>query len=45
MLISANNENIIDVEVEDNKFLAIKTIYPNATDEQIKKAISILEIN
>jgi hypothetical protein len=45
MLISANNENIIDVEIEDNKFLAIKNLFPNATDEQIKKAISILEIN
>lgn len=45
MLISANNENIIDVEIEDNKFLAIKRLYPNATEEQIKKAISILEIN
>jgi len=44
MLISANNENIIDVEIEDNKFLAIKNLFPNATDEQIKKAISILEI-
>ena len=45
MLISANNENIIDVEIEDNKFLAIKNLYPNASDEQIKKAINILEIN
>ena len=45
MLISANNENIIDVEIEDNNFLAIKRLYPNATEEQIKKAISILEIN
>ncbi len=41
MLINFNN--IIDVEIEDNKFLAIKNLYPNATDEQIKKAISILE--
>ncbi len=38
-------EEIIDVEIEDNKFLAIKRLYPNATEEQIKKAISILEIN
>lgn len=44
MLISANNENIIDVEIEDNKFLAIKNLFPNATDEQIKKAMTILEI-
>ncbi len=44
MLISANKENIIDVEVEDNNFLAIKNLYPNATDEQIKKAMTILEI-
>ena len=44
MLINSN-ENIIDVEIEDNKFLAIKKLYPNATDEQIKKAINILEIH
>ena len=37
MLINSN-ENIIDVEIEDNKFLAIKKLYPNATDEQIKKS-------
>ena len=43
MLISANNENIIDVEIEDNKFLAIKKLYPNATDVQINTAINILE--
>ena len=42
MLINSN-EDIIDIEIEDNKFLAIKKLYPNATDEQIKKAISILE--
>ena len=45
MLINSNNQNIIDVEIEDNKFLAIKKLYPNATDEQIKKAINILEIH
>ena len=45
MLISANKENIIDVEIEDNNFLSIKNLFPNATDEQIKKAINILEIN
>ena len=38
MLINSNNENIIDVEIEDNKFLAIKKLYPIATDEQIKKS-------
>ena len=37
MLINSN-ENIIDVEIEDNKFFAIKKLYPNATDEQIKKS-------
>ena len=45
MLINSNNQNIIDVEIEDNKFLAIKKLYPIATDEQIKKAINILEIH
>lgn len=43
MLINSN-DNIIDVEIEDNKFLAIKNLFPNATNEQIKKAISILEL-
>ena len=38
MLINSNNQNIIDVEIEDNKFLAIKKLYPIATDEQIKKS-------
>ena len=32
-----------DVEVVEDKFSAIKKLYPNALDEQIKKAISILE--
>ena len=36
-------DEIIDVEVEENKFLAIKKLYPNALDEQIKKAMNILE--
>ena len=45
LLINSNNENILDVEIEDNKFFAIKKLYPNATDEQIKKAINILEIH
>lgn len=38
-----NDEKIIDIEIEDNKFLAIKKLYPNATDEQINQAIGILE--
>ena len=37
------NEEIIDVEVEDDHYLTIKKLYPNATDEQIKKAMNILE--
>ncbi|MDX4060346.1 tyrosine-type recombinase/integrase [Aliarcobacter skirrowii] len=37
-------EEIIDVEVEENRFLDIKKLYPYATDEQIKKAIEILEL-
>ena len=36
-------DEIIDVEVIEDKFLAIKKIYPNALDEQIKKAMNILE--
>lgn len=36
-------EEIIDVEIEDNKFLEIKKLFPNATNEQISKALSILE--
>lgn len=45
MVYLLKEEEIIDVEVEDNHYLTIKKLYPNATDEQIKKAISILEIN
>lgn len=43
MLINSN-EKIIDVEVVEDKFSAIKNLYPNASDEQINKAINILEI-
>ena len=35
-------EEIIDVEVIEDNFLGIKKLFPNATDEQIKKAIAIL---
>ena len=35
-------EEIIDVEVVEDNFLSIKKLFPNATDEQIKKAIAIL---
>ena len=45
MLINANHQNIIDIEIEDNKFLTIKNLYPNVTDQKIKKAINILEIH
>ena len=41
MLINSD-EKIIDVEVVEDKFLGIKKLFPNATDEQIKKAIAIL---
>lgn len=36
-------EEIIDVEIEENKYLAIKKLYPNASNEQIDKAMKILE--
>uniref|UniRef100_UPI0040486436 tyrosine-type recombinase/integrase n=1 Tax=Aliarcobacter sp. TaxID=2321116 RepID=UPI0040486436 len=36
-------DEIIDVEVEENKYFALKKLFPNASDEQIKKAIDILE--
>lgn len=42
MLINSD-EKIIDVEVVEDKFLAIKKLFPNTSDEQIKKAMSILE--
>lgn len=42
MLINSD-EKIIDVEVVEDNFLGIKKLFPNATDEQIKKAIHILE--
>ena len=35
-------EEIIDVEVVEDNFLSIKKLFPNATDEQVKKAIAIL---
>ena len=41
MLINSD-EKIIDVEVVEDNFLGIKKLFPNATDEQIKKAIAIL---
>ena len=43
MLINSD-EKIIDVEIEEDKFLLIKKLYPNASDEQINKAIDILEL-
>ena len=42
MLINSTDEKIIDVEVVENKFLGIKKLFPNASDEQVKKAIDIL---
>ena len=41
MLINSDKK-IIDVEVVEDNFLGIKKLFPNATDEQIKKAIAIL---
>jgi len=37
------DEEIIEVEVEENKFTEIKKLFPNASDEQINKAINILQ--
>lgn len=37
-----SSEKIIDVEVVEDNFLGIKKLFPNATDEQVKKAIAIL---
>ena len=37
-------EEIIDVEVVEDKFSAIKKLYPNASDKQINEAMKILEI-
>ena len=42
MLINSD-EKIIDVEVVEDNFLGIKKLFPNASDEQVKKAIHILE--
>lgn len=33
----------IDVEIEDNEFIALKKIYPNATDEQIDIIINLMK--
>lgn len=34
---------IIDVDVLEDKFAAIKNLYPHATNEKIQKAMEILE--
>ena len=34
---------IIDVDVLEDKFAAIKNLYPQATNEMIQKAMEILE--
>ncbi|KAB7890184.1 tyrosine-type recombinase/integrase [Poseidonibacter ostreae] len=36
-------EEIIDVDVLEDKFAAIKNLYPHATNEKIQKAMEILE--
>ncbi|MCX6076355.1 MAG: tyrosine-type recombinase/integrase [Campylobacterales bacterium] len=38
-----NKENIIDVEVIEDEFTALKNIYPNATDEKIHKIIEMMK--
>jgi integrase len=38
-------EDIIDVDVIEDKFLALRNLYPDANDGQIKQAINILEAN
>jgi len=35
--------DIIDVEVEEDQFTALKKIYPNATDEKIQQIIDMME--
>jgi integrase len=37
------DEEIIDVEIEENKFAGLKKLFPNASNEQIQEAIDILE--
>ena len=39
----AISQEIIDVEIMEDKFSQLKNIYPNATDEKIYKAMEIME--
>ena len=36
-------DEVIDVEIEDNEFTALKKIYPNATDNQIQQIMEIMK--
>ena len=36
-------DEVIDVELEDSEFTALKNIYPNATDEKIHKIIEMMK--
>ena len=44
-LLNAKKSPIEDAEIIEDKFSVIKNLYPNANDEIIKYAISILEGN
>jgi len=37
------SEDIIDVELEDSEFTALKKIYPNASDEKIYQIIEMMK--
>ena len=45
VITSSHEEQIEDAEIIEDKFSVIKNLYPNANDEIIKYAISILEGN
>jgi integrase len=38
-------DDIIDVEVQDDNFTALKNIYPNATDDKINKIIEMMKLS
>jgi len=39
----AQSTDIIDVEIEDDEFTALKKIYPNAKDEKIYKIMEMMK--
>ena len=39
----ANSFEVIDVEIQEDEYTALKKIYPNATDDQIQQVMEIMK--